>query len=228
MASTPCIQSSGDGEAGPPAASEQVFGISSDELDAHMPRPTRTGHYGVPPTTWEWKPSVFVADRALAAINAVNAVFKSDTDPGYRIEHQMCYVHATVIWFARSGIAEDPRRKMERDLARINQYCHLPSLVNVAKELMYKKWTEEYNQRDAMSKWKSAWDGYKIFRAHSNDKFYGTLPSDNNMLERKNRTLKADSHREKVCLDSLAHNVVNFVRIEVSDHCLLYSRRAVH
>ena len=108
---------------------------------------------------------------------------------------------------------------MLQDLAHINLYCHLPPLAHVAKELMYQKWTKEYNQQEAMVKWKNAWGGYKIFRAHANDRFYGTLPSDNNMVERKNRTIKADTGRDKVCLELLFSNATDFLRLDVSKPC---------
>ena len=172
-------------------------------------------------------------DGSNASGNAAKEVYGEE----FVASDEKCYVHASVRWFpnnkrlfrdprsrkpgshsksslTKKGSASSTMSRMFRDLSKYRA-CPFEHLCLCMLALMYNKWKNVYKERKVADAWMSAWAEAKICRVQRNhdNPLRGGLPSDNNVVERRNRDDKEffDCHR-KTTIDSFLHACLSRVR----------------
>jgi hypothetical protein len=173
--------------------------------------PVRDGRYSPPPIDWEWKVEVLVTDSARAAPNAFRAVM------GPEIQLQTCFAHAAEIWFhkqenkAHFRDLETNLSRVREDLQWLNTSLSTAALAPIAKRLMFAKWRDIYKEPDVATKFEASWGEHRLTRAEANENGVGGVPSDNNMLESKNRVIKAELERDKPTITTLIPRIASWI-----------------
>jgi hypothetical protein len=186
-----------------------------------LPAPTRNGQYSPPPLDWRWQPRLYVGDAARAGANAFIEVFEEEGDPATTISVQMCFVHVQTIWCNRAdnkALLHDVDTylpKIKSDLTALNYSVFEAAMVPVALSLMYAKWRDKYGEARFAAQFERVWAGHRFTRAEANEGFYGGLPSDNNGLEAKNRTVKAELLRERPGVTALVPRIAEWLAMQV-------------
>jgi hypothetical protein len=186
-----------------------------------LPAPVRQGQYSPPPLGWKWQPRLYVGDAAKAGSNAFKAVFEEEDDPSTTIAVQMCFVHVQTIWCNRADVkallrdVDEHLPKIKSDLTTLNYSVFEAAMVPVALPLMYEKWRDTYGEAAFAAQFARVWGGCRFTRAEANEGFYGGLPSDNNGLEAKNRTVKSELLRERPGVTALVPRIADWLAMQV-------------
>ncbi len=131
----------------------------------------------------------------------------------------MCFAHVAQIWVLKADnkfLLKDQENlpKVKRDLSWLNTSIHHADLAPIAVELMLSKWRTVYGEETFAAKFSSSWQGRRFTRAEANEGGSGGVPSDNNMLESKNRVIKAELRREKPAATALVPRMVEWIETQ--------------
>ena len=199
--------------------------LASDAFK-NIPAPARTGRY--PPLAddaeWQWQPRMYMGDAARAGSNAFRAEFEDPENlAGTSIRVMTCFAHIAAIWTNRGdnkAKLHDPENlpKIKGDLANLNFSMFDARMVPIARGLMMRKWQDDYQEPEWCEAFERAWDGCAITRAEANDGWHGGLPSDNNMLEATNNSIKRELQRDLPTLTTLVPRAVEWLRtVSIAD-----------
>jgi len=154
-----------------------------------------------------------VEDAAAAGPNA----FQAEVNPG--ISTQMCFAHVTDIWNKKAENKyllknQDNMAKIKEDLNWLNTSIHEAKLAPIAVDLMLTKWRTVYKETAYAAKFHTSWGNLCFTSTQANEGGSSRVPSDNNMLESKNRVIKSELEREKPTATVLVPRITAWIETQ--------------